>query len=181
MAKAVQVRKSDDIVIGTWSGAGDIPVTPPESTEYFEEVTVAEYEELTSKGLFYPGGIPRWQVVGGPGGTLTEIADPRVLIGFFEPGTLVQLTSLERLVGQVPPYSIDVNAMIDASTIDSSFDGDVDLRLSDSRWVRVTLTNGQGNLVIKTDEAREWSIPVSQAGWNILNQLEVRILADGSA
>lgn len=181
MAKAVQVRKTDDIVIGTWSGAGDIPVAPPEATEYFEEVTVAEFAELTSKGLFYPGDVPRWQIVGGPGGTLTEIADPRVSIGFFEPGTLTPLTSLERLVGQVPAYSVDVNAMIDASTINSTFDSDVDLRLSDGRWVRVTLTNGQGNLTIDTSEAREWSIPVGQEGWDILNQLEVRVLADGSA
>lgn len=160
MAFAAQVRTADNVVVGTWTGAGTIPSPPGGADHYMEPLTESEYQTINAAGLFYGNDPdqPRWSFPGGPGNALAETADARPRIVFLEQGTSNVEHTVLRQVGQ-PDLVLDVAKLEPTGTnVDTSFNGDIRLRVSDGRWVRLPFTNGMSTLTIKADKAKEWQV-----------------------
>ena len=169
MSYAAQVRTSDNIVIGIWRGAGTIPEAPSAAAFYYFALSETEYASVIDVGLNF-GEDPRWQIVSG---TLTELVDSRTKIAFFEHGTTTAEGLIFRLTGAAD-YITDVKAMVNATTVDTSFAGNLRVQVTDGRWLRLTFVAGVAKLTIQATSSREYSI-VDQGKVNVLKPLRVRI------
>lgn len=169
MSYAAQVRTSDNIVIGLWRGAGTIPEAPASADYYYFSLTQTEYDSVLAAGLNY-GEDFRWGIVSG---TLTELVDTRTKIAFFEHGTTTVQGLVFKLVGSADQI-VDVKAMTNETTVDTTFNDNLRVQVSDGRWVRLTFTNGVAELTIQATTSREYSI-VDQGKVNVLKPLRVRI------
>ncbi len=169
MSYAAQVRTSDNIVIGLWRGAGTIPEAPASADFYYFSLTQTEYDSVLEVGLNY-GEDLRWEIVGG---TLTELVDTRKKVAFFEHGTTTEQGLVFKLVGTVD-LIVDVKVMTNETTVDTTYNDNLRIQVSDGRWVRLTFVNGVAELTIQATTSREYAI-VDQGKVNVLKPLRVRI------
>jgi len=133
-------QNSNNEVIGTWRGGDTLPVNTDPLLTYFE-VTIAQIEEVTSKGLTF-GNQKRWKVLAG---VLTEQADGRARVRFTPTAISVQ-------VGSVPP-TVQVTR-IDNNGVTIPTTGTVKTTMLGFP-VSIALVNGIGTLTVPTGKVRD--------------------------
>ena len=184
MAFAVQVLNATDIVIGAWSGPGSVPTPPGGANYYYKTVTDIEYADVQSKRFTYGGGDTdsRWEIVGGPGGTLTELTDNRIRIKFTDTGTTdeVALILIIEQGGQGNDLAVDVlTYQTDEVTQDLTFNGDLFLIVSNGHIVKVGITSGVGSIMIDASFVKSLSI-TEQGLYKLLNFLRFTVVSSNS-
>lgn len=178
---AAQVRKTDDVVIGLWSGddGGGLPSPPPESTVDMFELTQAEYEQVNSNPLFWGGDSdrPRWKVITL---VLTEQPDTRRLV-VFTPDTVVMVYQNNTTT----PVAVEVRQPYpNEDQIDTTITGDFDVQVTAQGpgaaplWMRVAIASGTGQILIDREIIKEAAI-YDQGVFRVDAPLRVRILAPG--
>lgn len=179
MGYAADVRKADDVVVGSWRGGAVIPIQPAESPNYYFELTEQEFETLNANALFWGGDSarPRWKIVTN---ALTEQTDTRRLV-VFSPATVVTTfqnnatVSVGVQVRQVPPNE---------DQVDTNISGDFDVQVSAKGpgmanvWMRVSISAGVGTILIDREIVKEAAI-FDQGVFRVDTPLKVRILAPG--
>lgn len=169
---AFQVRVSDDAVVFAWKGSSTTGIpSPPDATTRFEQVGPVAFQLVSSQGIFYPNGDPRWTYP--PGGPLSANADTRMRIEFV-PNIL-----LTEEQGGNSTTNITVNLLTPAGA-PTTFSGSIPLEASDGRIVVLAFTNGSATLTVRTSSLNIFNI--SQRGNNSFRfeaPLVVRVRADG--
>jgi hypothetical protein len=64
--------------------------------------------------------------------------------------------------------------MTNETTVDTTYNDNLRIQVSDGRWVRLTFVNGVAELTIQATTSREYAI-VDQGKVNVLKPLRVRI------
>lgn len=176
---AAQVRIADDVVVGTWSGddSKGLPAPPVETGAYIFELTQSEHEQLGTNPLFWGNDQdrPRWKIVAL---ALTEQADTRRLV-VFTPSTVVMVWANN----VTTPVAVEVRqAAPNEHLVDTGINGDFNVKVEAlgpamaSLWLRVTITNGTGEILIDREIIKEARIS-DQGVFRVDTPLQVRILA----
>jgi hypothetical protein len=179
---AANVRKTDDVVIGLWSGddSQGYPSPPPESVDYIFNLTQSDHAQVNASSLYWgkDSTRPRWKIISN---ALAEQPDTRRLV-VFTPDTVVVVyqNSATVVVGvevrQTPPNE---------DQIDTGINGTFDVQVIAQGpgvapfWLRVTIASGEGTITIQRDIVKE-AIISDQGVFRVDAPLRVRVLAPGS-
>ena len=136
-----------------------------------QELNQTEWDTIRAAGrLSYPDGTWKWKYP--LAGSLTPIGDPRNALAFS--------TSLLEVLQGGANSTQDVTCQAyDSSDNPTTYTGDIKLRTSDGKWIRLTFSSGQATLTISLAIIRTFSI--GQAGnenYRFITPLEVRIVGN---
>lgn len=172
MAYLAKVSTTTDEIVQTWSG------TPEAAADFvaptgFRKQTLdqTEWDSIKAAGnLTYPDGTHKWTYP--DGGSLTPVGDPRSGLGFS--------TALLEILQGGSNSTTDVTCQAyNPDDSPASYTGDIALRTSDGKWIRLTFSSGTATLTISLALIRTFTI--GQAGnpnYRFLTPLEVRIVGN---